>query len=179
MKPDCLPVVKDLRLLNRLSQFDPVLIGTPPLGLAIETSDIDIACHCAELSDFADTVAREFGQMPAFHLRTIEHLNAPSVVASLFAKGWDIELFCQALPTPAQAGVRHFHVERRLLDLAPALRPMVLRAKMQGLKTEPAFARILGLSGDPYEAVLDLETWTDEALLELATAACITGTAKP
>jgi hypothetical protein len=44
---------------------------------------------------------------------------------------------------------------------------MIMDQRRAGLKTEPAFAAVLNLSGDPYEALLDLETWSDEALIRL------------
>lgn len=46
------------------------------------------------------------------------------------------------------------------------LRTRVRDLKELGLKTEPAICRVLGLSGEPYTAVLDLENWTDRELEE-------------
>ena len=45
-------------------------------------------------------------------------------------------------------------IEGRLLDLAgESFRHNVIELEQSGLKTEPAFARLLGLNGDPYEAL--------------------------
>ena len=167
MKPPFERVIAELDLLNELADFDPMIIGTPPLGLAIEGSDIDIACSAADFSLFEQTAERRFKRFEGFASRRIEGLDAPARTASFRHAGWEIELFCQALPTRAQQGVRHFLIERRILALAPDLREDILELKRQGLKTEPAFARRLSLSGDPYLAMLDIESKTDKELLAL------------
>ncbi len=78
-----------------------------------------------------------------------------------------VEVFAQALPVVAQHGFRHMVIEGRLLVIGgDALRQRVVALKRAGMKTEPAFARILELPGDPYEAVLTLESWSHAELAE-------------
>ncbi|MES0882989.1 DUF4269 domain-containing protein [Roseibium sp. SCP14] len=166
-KPRYQDVVNKLALLDRLIEFAPVIIGTPPLEIAIDTSDIDIACSSSDLSHFSDVVRLQFGGFEEFHVRSVDHLSHPAVVASFFAMDWQIELFCQALKTDDQWGVRHFRVEQRVLAIEPGLRDEVLKLRQQGLKTEPAFARLLDLKGDPYEAMLDLGDKSDKELREI------------
>ncbi|MDQ0047454.1 hypothetical protein J2T18_001737 [Paenibacillus polymyxa] len=43
----------------------------------------------------------------------------------------------------------------------------IIQLKILGVKTESAFAKLLGLDGDAYEALLKLEDWTDEELRRL------------
>ncbi|MGB0696949.1 MAG: DUF4269 domain-containing protein [Rhodospirillaceae bacterium] len=167
MKPPYTSALTALRLPDRLAAFDPVVIGTPPLNLAIESSDIDIACSAPELAVFSAFVQSEFGDQTGFALRPVTHLPDPAMVAGFVAQGWQIELFCQNLPTREQWGVRHFYIEKRLLGLAPRLRDAVLRLKQLGLKTEPAFAQLLDLPGDPYAALLGLESWSEAQLKAL------------
>lgn len=45
-------VIQELALLTILREFDPCIIGTPPLGIEIDSSDIDVACSANDLSDF-------------------------------------------------------------------------------------------------------------------------------
>lgn len=84
---------------------------------------------------------------------------------------WEIEIFCQHVATEYQRGVRHFRIEKRLLALRPQLRERIVDLKQGGRKTEPAFAQSLGLTGDPYEALLHLEGLPDEQLEKLLGAA--------
>lgn len=86
------------------------------------------------------------------------------MIVQFRAHDWDIELFCQSIPTNEQWGVRHFQVEQRLLKFNPKLRSVVQQLKRDGLKTEPAFAAALGLPGDPYESLLELEALSDDEL---------------
>ncbi|XOZ32860.1 DUF4269 domain-containing protein [Halomonadaceae bacterium KBTZ08] len=167
MRPAYQIVLSELRLLEKLRNFHPVVIGTPPLEIDVETSDIDIACSSEGVSSFCETVKARF---PELFVKG-KHMNVrgePTACAKLRSHGWDIELFCQGIAVERQWGVRHFVIERRLLNLAPYLRSKVRKLKNEGVKTEPAFARVLQLTGDPYEAMLQLETMADDELVELA-----------
>jgi len=168
MRPHFDHVIDQLNLLGCLTKFNPIVIGTPPLGIALESSDIDIACSASDLEEFCDVARKEFGHLGRFSLDHVEHLREHAMLASFVSTGWEIELFCQRLRTEEQWGVRHFLIEKRLLELEPKLRSEVLRLKRLGFKTEPAFAKLLHLPGDPYEALLKLESKTDNELREIA-----------
>jgi hypothetical protein len=45
---------------------------------------------------------------------------------------------------------------RILLEKGEAFRSQIVELKRQGMKTEPAFALLLGLEGDPYLELLKL-----------------------
>ncbi len=160
-------MIDQLGLIAALADFDPVVIGTPPLEIAVDGSDIDIACFSPNLTVFATHVRAKFEHHHAFEIHDIQHLSEPACVAKFHALNWDIELFCQTMPTHEQWGVRHFYIEQRLLKSFPALKSKVIALKQDGTKTEPAFAQLLSLKGDPYTAMLELELLSDEALTKL------------
>ena len=93
------------------------------------------------------------------------------MVASFEAADWRIELYGEAIPVEQQRGWRHFAVERHLLALGgDGFRLAVLALRQRGMKTEPAFADVLGLRGDPYLALLDLGERDDETLISMLAA---------
>lgn len=155
-------------ITERLAFYGPALIGTPPLGIDVPGSDIDIACCAADLDAFAADLIREFGAMPDFALARLVSRGAASIACSFEHLGWCIEIFGQAVPVARQWGMRHFRIEQRLLTLLGSdFRARIVALKHSELKTEPAFARLLGLEGDPYEALLTLEAWPDNRLVTL------------
>jgi hypothetical protein len=162
--------VTNLDLLESLSPFDPIVIGTPPLGIDVADSDIDIACSCDNLKRFEHFASHRFQFQNDFRTRHATFQNVESVIVQFRAFEWDVEIFCQPIPTNQQWGVRHFRIEQRLLAISPNLKSTVIDLKRSGLKTEPAFAKALGLSGDPYVAILGLEKLDDRELLELTVA---------
>jgi hypothetical protein len=88
------------------------------------------------------------------------------VVGSFYYAGVAVEVFDQALPTGRQYAFRHLVVEEAILQVGgEPWRRAVQNLKQQGMKTEPAFARLFHLPSDPYEALLMLE---GKALAELA-----------
>lgn len=151
-------------VLAALRAFDPQVAGTPPLGLDLPASDIDILCHAPDAAVFAAVVWDRFRSQSGFALRQWIGDGRP-VIAGFHAHGWAFEIFAAAVPVREQAGWRHFDVERRLLALGGTpLREAVMAGRRRGLKTEPAVATALGLSGDPYAALLDMQRQPDDAL---------------
>ncbi len=160
-------------LFRALASFEPTLLGTFPLGLVTATSDIDVACTTDDLDLFEEATKALFSShriTPSRFARLA--FEPPAVVVSLSLEGLAVELFCQPLPVFRQHAFRHMIVEGRLLAIGgAALRERVLRRKLRGTKTEPAFAEVLGLVGDPYAAVLALETESPRSLEALVARA--------
>lgn len=149
-----------------LRPFSPVLAGTFPLGLDVGSSDADVLCSYAP-STFWPVARAAFSRRPGFSLHpTFQHGRA-GAICRLRAGGLAIEIFAQAGPVTGQRGYRHLAVEHRLLSLGGvALRGAVMELRRTGLKAEPAFAMLLALPGDPYEAMLNLSFVPDAALAQ-------------
>ncbi|WP_272874671.1 DUF4269 domain-containing protein [Roseomonas haemaphysalidis] len=154
-------------LLDRLAAFDPHVAGTPPLGLDLPSSDIDLLCCAPDPVAFARAVWDTCAGHRNFRMHQWTGADRP-VVAGFEAAGWCFEIFGQARPVQLQHGWRHFLVERRLLALGgDGLREAVMRQRHRGAKTEPAFAAVLARRGDPFQAMLELEGQPDAALAAL------------
>lgn len=145
------------QVMEKLSTFDPILAGTIPLNIDIEGSDLDIVCYYSDQQQFIQITAEAFQHMPGFSLRIRPERQA--VVVNFFAGDLEVELFAQNIPSRQQMAYRHMLVEYHLLELhGEDFRKKVIALKQQGIKTEPAFALLLGLEGDPYTALLVFET---------------------
>lgn len=162
-----LDVLAKTEVLTKLATFDPHVVGTPPLGLELLTSDVDVICFAPDADAFTRTVWNAFSTRPEYCMRQKVGLDRP-VVANFIYAGCIIEIFGQASPIFEQLGWRHFFVERRLLAFGgDAFRGAVMTRRSNGMKTEPAFAAVLGLDGDPYQALLGLERSSDMELAAL------------
>jgi hypothetical protein len=161
--------------MSTLAEFDPHLAGTLPLDVDLPTSDLDILCHATDPEAFAIALWAAFSGETGFSLRQWIISDRP-VIASFVAHGWPFQVFGQKKPVREQNGWRHFLAERRLLRLGGAtFRAAILRERARGAKTEPAFAAVLRLKGDPYLAILDLERCDDGQLSHLLARAGFRG----
>lgn len=155
------------RPFDRLARHDTGLAGTFPIDIAVEGSDLDILVKADDPFAMAPFLDAAFGHHPGYAHRRTTAADGPALVAGFTLDGLPIEIFVQALPVARQMGWRHMLVEARLLALAPSLRPAIRALKQAGMKTEPAFARLLALAGDPYQALLALEPLDDSVLTDL------------
>ncbi len=155
-----------LDLFAVLAAYDPVLAGTVPIAIDTAASDLDILCEVADFDGFAAALLSGFGALPGFRLQPVRlRQGRASLKATFDHGGFPIEIFGQARPVADQHGLRHMLLQARLLALGgDALRRDIAASRAEGLKTEPAFARRLGLKGDPYVELLTLEDLPDEDL---------------
>jgi hypothetical protein len=143
-----------------------VVAGTIPIGMDIQTSDLDILASAPSLTDARRDLDRQLGGFPGYRSRETRIRDVPSLIALLEVRGLPVEIFVQRQPVANQHGYRHLIIENRLLTLLGRRFARVVRdLRSSGLKTEPAFAAALDLDGDPYEALLRVETMTDDALV--------------
>jgi hypothetical protein len=161
-----------LRVFPLLQPFDPILAGTVPLDIDLPGSDLDVVCYAADVDAFARHLSASFGHCASFGLSRKMIDGLPTVIARCTSQGFPVEIFGQPRPVMAQAAVRHLLVEARLLRYGGAkVRRKVYQLKAQGLKTEPAFALVIGLAGDPYQTLLALSAWPEEALMAVIATA--------
>lgn len=156
-------------LFAALAPFEPTLVGTFPLGLQGVGSDIDVICRADDFGSFERVLSNWF-TLAGVDFETWQR-NERAVSVRFDVMGTAIEVYGEATPVLAQLGYRHMVVEARLLAVGgAALRERVRALKASGMKTEPAFAHALELVGDPFLALLELETWSLDALRSLTGA---------
>ncbi len=143
-----------LDLSARLAPYTPLLAGTIPLDLDLPDSDLDLICAAADLPAFLDVVRAAHGWCDGFDARLKRVNGEPSAVVRFRSDGFPFEVFAQARPVTEQRAYRHLLVEARVLAEGAAARAAIRALRAAGLKTEPAFARYLCLTGDPYAALL-------------------------
>jgi hypothetical protein len=144
-------------ILDKLQPFDPLVVGTIPIDIDIERSDVDIICHVKDAGSFRQLLMSEFGAFDSFSVRETYDTSLPAIVAAFNIEGLPFEIFGQNIPSKEQYAWRHMLIEHKLLqEKGETFRQRIIELKKQGHKTEPAFAIALGITGDPYMALLNL-----------------------
>jgi len=144
------------RILSKLAEFDPILIGTIPINIDIENSDLDIICYWKNKIDFKEKLNSVFGKENEFTIREAIINEKESIIANFKINDFEIEVFGQNTPTKNQNGYKHMIIEHEILQSkGENFRLEIIKLKQKGYKTEPAFAFLLGLKGDSYIELLD------------------------
>lgn len=150
-------VLMDNKILEKLAFYHPILVGTIPINIDIENSDLDIICEVYDNDEFIDQLMAIFGTEKDFSITRSTRFNA--IKATFKIEDFEIEIFGQNTPTIQQNACRHMLIEYQLLlEKGKAFRQEIISLKKQGYKTEPAFAKLLGFEGNPYEELLKLES---------------------
>jgi predicted metalloenzyme YecM len=156
------------RVLEVLKDFNPLVVGTFPLELQTEKSDLDIIASAKDQVAFKTLLEENYIWQPHFQAHFKLKKGNPVVVVRFEYDGVPIEIFSQDKPTTEIESYKHFIVEERLLKLGgEKLKSALQTLRAKGEKTEPAFAKVFGLEGDPYEALLGLATKNEAELPKL------------
>ncbi|MGY0393105.1 DUF4269 domain-containing protein [Bizionia sp. KMM 8389] len=147
--------IKKHKIFEILKNFNPILTGTIPIGIDLPESDLDIICECQNHSEFKAHLINCFSLEKDFKVYTFKQNGTESTVAEFKTDNFLFEIFGQNIPTEKQQAYRHMLIENRiLLDKGSEFRESIITLKLNGIKTEPAFAKLLGLEGDPYTKLL-------------------------
>ncbi|GAB0155251.1 DUF4269 domain-containing protein [Chryseobacterium sp. Alg-005] len=153
-------VLKKYQVFEKLNGCSPILTGTIPLGIDIETSDLDIICEddleCE--NDFLEMVALS-GLIPYDAEVKVENMvvnGKKTIVINFMLEEFPIEIFVQNTPTVEQNAYRHMIAEYRILkEKGEEFKRKIIELKKKGIKTEPAFGMLLNLE-NPYEDLLKM-----------------------
>lgn len=149
--------ISQLGILKELRAFKPEVIGTFPLGIQTQKSDVDIALETSDLDKLEVKLKDLFDRYPDFAINRNVGGKFETIIVKFWFQDIRFEIFAQSQSVMQQDGFIHFQVEERILKMGTTdFRTEVIGKKKSGEKTEPAFAKILALVGDPYQALKNI-----------------------
>lgn len=151
--------LQSAQILEKLQAFSPLLVGTVPIDIDVPGSDLDIICDRSLAPGYKEHLITHFSTYPSFEIYDTLIRGESVTMAKFRLAGWDIEIYGQDLPTHQQNGYRHMCIEHQLLlTHGEPFRQKIIKLKLEGFKTEPAFALAMDLKGDPYMELLKLDS---------------------
>jgi len=147
--------ISNLGIMDNLSEYSPTLCGTFPIGIDIVGSDLDIIMEVVDFLPYEKRVETLYGDKEKVNIKRLLIREVSVVKANFIFSGFEFELFAQPQPVKEQYAYLHMIIENSLMKQFPNIRAEVIQLKIQGFKTEPAFCKVLGLEGDPYESLLN------------------------
>lgn len=153
-------VLTKYSILEKLEPYSAILVGTIPIEIDIESSDLDIICE-VDLrfeENFLEYLTLS-NLIPIDVDVKIENLmvnGEKSIVLNCMLDGFPIEIFGQNKPVTEQNAYRHMISEYKILqEKGEDFKQKIIELKKRGLKTEPAFGLLMNLE-NPYEDLLKL-----------------------
>lgn len=149
-------LIHNHQIMQALHEFNPILIGTIPIDIAVWNSDLDIACEVYDLDKFERKCHENFEKHNGYSFK-VETVRGIEVgIANFKIDDMFLEVYGEGRPVPEQYGYRHLLIEARILEIfGEDFKKQIISLKEQGMKTEPAFAKLLKIKGDPYEGLLN------------------------
>lgn len=159
--------INNLKIMEILKEYNPILTGTIPIDIDIENSDLDIVCEVHNPQKFEQILIKEFGKFSEFTVATRLDDGIASTVCSFEYDGFIFEVFAQPIESTHQNAYKHMVVESRIMKIIGQRSKQEIRVlKRNGYKTEPAFRVYLRISENPYDFLKAMYEWNDNELIE-------------
>ncbi|RDK82930.1 UNVERIFIED_ORG: uncharacterized protein DUF4269 [Idiomarina abyssalis] len=156
--------IEESGILIKLNAYSPEVVSTIFASLDTKESDIDIVCTYQEQEAFIEAFESAYSGYEAYSIRQ----RKDHALGQFHCNQFLIEIYASKTPVELQAAFRHYQVMKRLVKIGGnEFIDRIRQLKESGLKTEPAICQIMGISGDPYTAVLELEKWSEKELNKL------------
>lgn len=105
---------------------------------------------------FCRTATNSINNKDNFTIKRTTIRGKEVVKANFVYNNFEFEFFGQAQPVHKQNAYLHMIIEHKLLQKFPNHKEKVINLKKQGYKTEPAFCKLLDITGDPYVGLIRL-----------------------
>jgi hypothetical protein len=119
-------------VLDVLAQYQPVLVGAHPLGIAGDDTPVEIVCRATDLPAFARVVERAFGDAEGFALHGGSLDGEQAVFAELTIEGLPLEIAAQREHVHRRLGAATLGIDRVLAESPPAARRRLAAAVAAG-----------------------------------------------
>ena len=166
-------IEKNLKVLNFLKEinpfrifknFSPCISGTLPLDIHNQSSDLDILFSCSDLILFEEKLKEHENLFDKLEIKRALYQDHETIVATFVFHDLPVEFFCQTKLSYQQQANQHMLTEGRLLKiLGSTFKEEIKRLKLEGIKTELAFGKVLKIE-DPYNELLRMKNLTDREL---------------
>ncbi len=96
-------VLKEIDIFNVLRKFNPILVGTIPINIDIENSDLDIVCEVYDFKEFQKIVEDRYSMFSKFHISNNSTDNETILTINFYVNDIEIEIYAQSLDSCKQA----------------------------------------------------------------------------
>ena len=145
-------LLMDYQIINRLEDYSPIVVGTIPIQIDVDGSDVDIILCVDDFDALEEKLSLNFSQHAHFRLQR----PADRVIVCRFTIEEQLfEIYATDKATEIQNGYLQMLKEHEIIQLrGEEFAEQVRQLKRSGVKTEPAFCQLLGIEGDAYTELL-------------------------
>ncbi|WP_282629513.1 DUF4269 domain-containing protein [Empedobacter sedimenti] len=149
-------LLSNYQILEKLDRYKPIVVGTIPIEINIENSDIDIIGETSNFEGAKNYLIENFSHYLEFKINLLTSNNEICLTCNFRIDAFEIEIYLQNKIPTEQNAYRHILIEAKLLEkFDESFKNKIIELKKNGYKTEPAFAKLLELKGNPYLTLLE------------------------